>query len=310
MLFGSSGIRAFENMRKRKVDIVNVKSQRDSFSNLVNSIAQKGPVYTSLYNEGICISQVVDFIPSTFNASMAVSTQAFKDCVAGNFDSYYRSILGNLKKYSKNTPYFMRVGHELNGTSVGPNDDQDAHAANYIAAFRYFVSMAKNTIPGLLIDWNWLRRGGPNHASVFPGAAYVDLWAADIYCNPPVSPVDQSIINDAKWNLFTHLTDSDGAHGPDAFADEATAHGCVTGFAEVGMSNDRGPNSDGDSARFVQGMWDFFSARPDEAAYEIWFNINDPAAANHHELTAAANPRGQAEYISLWTQPGYVDGNP
>jgi hypothetical protein len=310
MLLGASGVRAFENMRQRKVDIINVKSNRKTFSDLVNSINIKGSVYRNLYDEEICISQVIDFIPASYGVSKTVATQAFKDCAAGRFDANYRSVLNDLKSYPKRQPYFMRVGHELNGTSPGPNDDSDPNAANYIAAFRYFVSMAKNTIPGLLIDWNWLRRSAPgshSHVSCYPGSAYVDLWAADIYCNPPVS---QSIVDDASWNTFTHLNDSLGAHGPDAFADEAVAHGKVTGFAEVGMSNDRGPHSDGDSARFVQGMWEFFSARPDAAAYEIWFNINDVASGNHHELSVAANPDGRAKYIQLWQQSGYVPGVP
>jgi hypothetical protein len=168
--------------------------------------------------------------------------------------------------------------------------------------------MAKNTIPGLLVDWNWLRRGGPNHASVFPGTAYVDVWGADIYCNPP-EPVDD-IVSDAKWNLYTNLTDSDGAHGPDAFADEAVAHSMVTGFAEIGCANDRSAHSGGDSARFVQGIYEFFSGRPNDVAYDIWFNINDATSGKNHKVFPDTwNPDASAEYVSLWTQPGYVNGD-
>jgi hypothetical protein len=310
MLLGSGGIRAFENFRKRKVDIVNVKSSGgNGFSALVNSITSniKKDVYKSLYDEGICVSQVIDFIPRDYSGT-ANGTKAFKDCIAGNFDGYYTSILNALKGYSKRKPYFLRVGHELDGTSVGPSDDSDAHAANYKAAFRYFVSMAKNSINDVLIDWNWLRRPNYSHTDAYPGDDYVDIYGADIYFNPG----SDAVVNyNSHMNLFINETQPDGASGPGSFATEAVAKSKVTGFAELGLANQGAPHSAYDSAEFVQGMWDWLNANSSSVAYEIWFNIFDSGSGKHHEvIPSAANPDGSAKYATLWKQTGYVNGTP
>src|SRR3954451_9348003 len=73
-------IHAWELYRGRKADIYNSKSNNATWDNLVSSITAKAGMYQALYDEGIAIEQVIDFIADT----PGVSGNALQACANGS----------------------------------------------------------------------------------------------------------------------------------------------------------------------------------------------------------------------------------
>jgi hypothetical protein len=65
---------------------------------------------------------------------------------------------------------------------------------------------------------------------------------------------------------------------------------------------DRSPEGAYDSARYVRGMWEFFSRHAGALAYECYFNRNG-GKGDHRIYPPSHNPRASAAYASLWRPP-------
>ena len=81
-------IRAWEAFRGRKVDIYNSKSNNQTWDSLLASISAKAGLYQALYDEGIAIEQVIDYIAD----SPGVSGLPLAACANGAFDAQHKKI--------------------------------------------------------------------------------------------------------------------------------------------------------------------------------------------------------------------------
>jgi hypothetical protein len=282
-------VRKFGANRGRKVDIVNVKSLGTAgWSELVNAVAHKGPVYQALADDGMAVTQVIDYIPR----QPGISGNVLQQAGAGAFDKYWQQIGQMLRAYPKAGGFYaIRAGHELNGTFAwGPTADPDQKTfANYKASFARFSGIMQEQIPGVQIDWCWLRRGRPYRwDDVFPGARYVHIAGLDPYDNEGQGP----LADDAAFQRYAFLKDASGIpHGPGAALEWAVAHGLKAGFAEWGLS------TGGDDPVFMRGMFGLFKKYAASLAYEVYFNIQ---AEKDHRLFDS-NPNATAEYKRTWT---------
>ncbi|HZZ42439.1 MAG TPA: glycosyl hydrolase [Tepidisphaeraceae bacterium] len=110
-----------------------------------------------------------------------------QDLVAGKYDWYLDDWITGIKEYKD--PIFIRLSHEMDGDwypySEGYKPDPKRNTtADYIAYWRYVVDRFRKA--GVTnVAWVWCvngdRSGGKDWPDYYPGDAYVDWLAVDIY---------------------------------------------------------------------------------------------------------------------------------
>ena len=255
-------------------------------------------MYQALYDEGIAVEQVIDFIADT----PGVSGNALQACANGSFDDAHKKIATALNGFKRRAPFVIRLGHELNsGRNFSPQSDPGAARGDYSvykAAFRRIALIYKNTIsnPPVLIDWNWLRKPKDvNPTSAYPGDDCVDIVGVDSYNN------DEKIVTDADFTSYANAKSSAGwPSGPQAWIDFAVARGKKCGIAEWAVTNPDGKGSVYDSAAYIRGMFNLFMKNANNFVYECYFDIVD-RTKDHTLGGTGTNPNATAEYQRQWT---------
>jgi hypothetical protein len=290
-------IRAWETFRGRKVDIYNSKSNNATWDSLLASITAKAGLYQALYDEGIAIEQVIDYIAD----SPGVSGLPLAACASGAFDAQHRKIASVLNGFKRRAPFVLRLGHELNMVrSFSPQNDPGASRGDYSmykAAFRRTSLIYKSTItnPPVLIDWNWLRKPKDvSPAAAYPGDDCVDIIGLDSYNN------DEKIVTDADFTSYASAKTSAGwPSGPQSWIDFAVARGKKCGVAEWAVTNPDGKGSVYDSAAYIRGMYNLFMRNANNFVYECYFDMVDQKK-DHTLGSASTNPNATAEYQRQW----------
>jgi beta-mannanase len=282
-------MRAFAAFRGRPIDIANVKSNgtKDA-QQLESSILAKGPVYQALHDADIAVSQVLDFIPADPGGD------GYAMALGGAFDALWTRIGQALAGYPKRRTFYVRLGHELNGTFAwGPQRD----ARKYVAAFRRCALILKATVPGVQIDWNWLRRpNGVAYEAAYPGDDVVDVVGMDPYGNQDGL--------DTPAGVAQYLSATEGASpaGPASALAWAKARGKKVGWAEWGVTVEPGVG-DRDYPLYIEAMFDFLKANAEFVAYDIYFEIDasgEGRGRNHLLGPGTDAPRASQRYAELW----------
>ena len=226
----------------------------------------------------------------------AGSEGMFAECAKGEFDRYHRDVARRWRDLNHPGPV-IRLGWETTDDSNPWNAKLDATPGRkvYKEAFRRIAEVYRRELPRCEIEWNNLRRPGGDVREFYPGDDWVDIVAADIYANEP------DVQDDEGWERFANAKDRSGGPGglvPHArFAEERGKRFAVS---EWGVTNiDRSPEGAYDSARYVRGMWEFFSRHAGALAYECYFNRNG-GKGDHRIYPPSHNPRASAAYASLW----------
>jgi hypothetical protein len=291
-------LRAWETFRGRKVDIYNSKSNNATWDNLVSSISAKAGMYQALYDAGVAVEQVIDFIADT----PGVTDNALVACANGAFDSYHQKIATTLNGFRRRAPFIIRLGHELNsGRNFSPQSDPNAGHGDYSvykAAFRRVALIYKKTIsnPPVLIDWNWLRKPKDvNPSTAYPGDDCVDIIGVDSYNN------EAKIVTDADFAAYANAKTPGGwPSGPQAWVDFAVARRKKCGIAEWAVTNSDGKGSVYDSPAYIRGMYNLFMRNAGTFLYECYFDIVD-RTKDHTLGPSGTNPNATAEYQRQWT---------
>jgi len=150
-----------------------------------------------------------------------VDQTQFAAIAAGNYDSQYRAMFQMLIAQGFPNAY-CRIGWEQNG--------QTTDTTGYINAYRRIVGVMRAAGTGLKAVW-CVNAGSPNPESFYPGDAYVDVVASDVYAwyaDGTEAATLNKVLN--------------GAGGLNWLASFATAHGKVCALGEWGNGATAAPN--------------------------------------------------------------------
>lgn len=197
-----------------------------------------------------------------------------------DYGAAYQDVANDLRAiYGANatTPVYVRIGWEAN-KGYPWSFDGGSQLGDYVAAWRRFATILKNTVPNVLTVWNHLKEGGA-FGTYYPGDDYVDVIGLDFYDNGWFGGYCNSEVN---WQKQKGVYVAGGqTNGWDGFAKFAKAHGKKISFDEWGaslnkdgFSPDNPCNNGFFAGRFFDWMQDLVAADPGCIAFENYFNGN------------------------------------
>jgi hypothetical protein len=230
----------------------------------------------------------------------------------GDYDSYH--LLAAQKIAALGVPVIIRLAHECDDDgNVYSYYHSGVTAADFIAMFRRLATIYKTTIGAdCRIDWNHLRQAGQASGhdedpdTFYPGDDVVDIISSDDYGNSPRGNPSAYIVTDDDWTAYLNNTSPKGfPQGPATWLAYAVSKNKQYAVPEWGVTNWMGPNTVADSARYIQGMYEFFRDNAPNIAYENYFNRIAGTAVGgggHKLFPAVDNPLASAEYMKDWAQ--------
>jgi len=214
----------------------------------------------------------------------------------GAYDHYFASLSHALVAGGQGSSV-IRIGWEFNGIwfpwgAIG-------HQTQFIAYWRHIVT-AMRTVPGANFKFVWNPDrgdfGGGDLATYYPGNAYVDYVALDVY--------------DEEWQHYPGARAEvqqveAGPYGLDWLASFAAAHHKMMAFPEWGLGwgtckhgapvDASGGVCGGDNPQFIEGTTQWFEAH--NVAVVAYWDYGTSA------LTATKNRLTRAALRVYWAQP-------
>ncbi|WP_261558747.1 glycosyl hydrolase [Frankia tisae] len=255
-VMNQQNLEAFCNWRGAPCDFVLLYVTRNNWTN----VTQPADLLRTFATwPGRLIISIPPF-PENIGASNAT-------CATGAYDSYWRTFGTFLNTYGRQNS-FLRLGWESNGdwyqwAGTNPTD--------YVNCFRHVADAINSTAePDPTICWclnAHYSQNPPSHnpMELYPGDAWADGVGLDAYDHYPPSTTKAAF--DAQANA---------PGGLNYWYNFAQAHNKLFGVGEWGVVSGSGSNGGGDSANYVQWMYDWFVAHAGKGfAYEYYFNNCD-----------------------------------
>lgn len=224
------------------------------------------------------------------------SDGSFASIVAGDHDRVYRQVAHDLRRGGR-ARSVVRIGWEGNGdwTTWAATA---RNARGYVAAYRHIVTILRQTIPDVVIDFDIAcgtgLRGQRDRLDalnlLYPGDDAVDLVGCDTY-----DWYDTRATDEASWQAAIRPPQSPGLVDVVEFA---RRHGKGFSVPEWGLASPAERGS-GDNPFYVEKMRSFFEANADVLVIEGYFSEPDTSIANSL-WDPAQNPRSAAVYARLW----------
>ncbi|WP_236705481.1 glycosyl hydrolase [Frankia sp. ACN1ag] len=195
----------------------------------------------------------------------------------------------------------IRIGWEGNGdwyqwSATNPTD--------YVNCFRHVAdSINATSEPDPTLCWGLnahYSQNPPSHNAMdmYPGDAWVDAVGLDAYDFYPASPTKAAF--DAQ---------ASAVGGLNYWYNFAQSRNKLFGVGEWGVVDGSGSAGGGDSANYVQWMYDWFTAHAGKGfAWEFYFNNCDPGNVGsnlYRPLSSNCvyrNPNAAARYRQLYTR--------
>lgn len=303
----------WEAFRGRKVDVFQSKHNTQDFDHMLNSLKQKAGLYQGLYNDGICIAQVFDFIPDKINGTTNAfpqNSQAFKDVANGNYDTaWFVPMLKVIDGYNRRAPYILRVGHEADGTggTAITNDTASATRDNWRAAWEHISDLIRahvTTPPLPYIDLNFMREAQDrvgDITKIVPASAKYDVLSVDFYYNKSAPALASAADWDA-WSASNHgsIGRPNGFRSWIALADDRGKRCALPEWAVTTL-----PGSyDRDNKWYIDGIFRDCSNHSATMLYDAYFMGTDQG--KDHNLNSGprmgdnVNPKATAQYVASW----------
>jgi hypothetical protein len=221
-------------------------------------------------------------------------------CATGAYDSYWQNFGRMLNAYGRQDS-IIRIGWEGNGdwyqwSATNPTD--------YINCWRHVADAINATSePDPTLCWGLnahYSQNPPSHNAMdmYPGDAWVDAVGLDAYDAYPPSPTKAAF--DAQANAVGGLN---------YWYNFAQSRNKLFGVGEWGVASGDGSAGGGDSANYVQWMYDWFQAHAGKGfAWEFYFNNCDPGNVGsnlYRPLTSNCiyrNTSAAARYRQLYTR--------
>jgi hypothetical protein len=257
----------------------------------------------------------VPMVPCGAPSSLcATNVSDFNAVANGDDDSYYETLARNLVAAGFGSSY-IRLGWEFNATWMGwsickqDGSGPASWAGDFVPAFRNIVtSMRSVSGANFKFIWNPLEGSNVscfiNLANFYPGNAYVDVVALDVYdgISQPISSADRwtDFLNGVNAGHWTSVVPSAiggqkfegfGLNWLTAFG---KAHDKEVGIPEWGLDSASTNNGGGDDAYFVTQMANWIKANATGPAIfwnasggTLQLNIPNYTTSNTLKATAA-----------------------
>lgn len=189
-----------------------------------------------------------------------------------------------------------RVGWEFNGSHAWALTDY-SKAPQYVYVFRRLVEILRRNVPGIVIEWNPLRRGTQKNLpimSIYPGNDVVDIVSICQYDRLPA--YNSRATWDAQYNRLDTWGNPWGIGSWLAFAKK---NGKEFAVSEWGLANGMKYATDStDNPLYMSLMFNFFKSNAADIAYEVYFNN----IYYHQIVPSIRNPKGAAAYRTLYSR--------
>ena len=270
---GPANVDGFSQWLGRPVDFAAAFEANDSWDNISGPAWQLGPWAQWVRAQtGRNLSLAVPLLP--------VSGATLDACSSGQYDTYFANLANNLAYYGLHWAY-LRLGWEMDGgwyawgAPAGSGKE-----ASYAGCFRRVVQVMRQAQPANQWKFVWNPTTAWWNASyldtVWPGDAYVDVVAIDLYDQSWVAgtypypttcdatcrlSAQQTAWNDYSWKLNT-------------LHSFAVAHGKPMGIPEWGVAIRPDGHGGGDNPYFVQKMSDFIHDPANNVVFHSYFDVS------------------------------------
>lgn len=270
---GKGRMAAFEKMLGRPADGVVEFSERSDWSHMLSSInwalgCWDGTSY-----------RLAQSVPMLMDKGTSLTAGA-----DGAYDRHFRA-LGELLVRKGHADAYLRIGWEFNGGWYPWAAKRDPAA--FVRLFRRIVTVMR-AVPGqrFVIVWN-PAQGEQQIAPdrVWPGAAYVDVVALDLY-NQSWNPLDR-LSPQRRWTTLVEQP-----YGLSWAARFARAQGKPLALPEWGTGTRPDGHGFGDDPVFIAGVADF--VRRHRVAFTGYWDYN--AGDYNAELSNGRQPRAAAAF--------------
>jgi hypothetical protein len=248
---------------------------------------------------------------------------------SGAYNSYFQTAANRLVAAGLADNTIIRLGHEFNGgwyawhvrhknTDVDANGNKyDDRPENYVAYWQQIVTTMRAIAPNLKFCWNGANTWTSYYvADAYPGDAYVDYVAVDIYDQSwatnsyPYTTTVYPYGADAatrQQNAWNDISGTNANNGLGVWKNIAVAHGKPLAIPEWGLTSRTDGHGGLDNPFYVQKMYDFIQDPANNVAFHVYFDVN--ASDGGHQVTslpgrtATSYPNAAALYRKLFGLP-------
>lgn len=295
-----NNVEALAAFRRRPLDVYGSFVKHGSWEQMLGFPYNTNfPAYAK---KPVWISLGYPLIPKNIGGiSSAKWTQlaATGNSVSNDFYAKHERIarsLGAVMRSARCRGVIARVGWEFNGSQAWKLSDY-SKAAQYCSVFRRIVAILRKNVPGIVIEWNPLRKGTQGKlpiSQIYPGNDVVDIVSICHYDRLP--SFNSKAIWDAQYN---QLSAGGNPWGIGAWLSFAKRNGKKLAVPEWGLANGmKHASGSKDNPLFMEMMYDFFKRNAGDIAYETYFNN-----IHYHQIVPSIrNPKGAAAYRSLYAR--------
>jgi len=271
-------------------------------------------------NPGATYMIAVGLLPGSGNTPLSGTSLA--NGAAGNYNSYFAAMAQNLVNAGIANRTIVRLGHEFNGNWYPWAVTSDAQALNYAAYWKQVVT-AVHAVPGASgIKFCWCGAAtvwtSYNIADAYPGNAYVDYVAADIYDRcydtdtyPYPNGDSQADILQRQKNAWADnvATLNNGLQAWDNIANTNSKPFAIPEWGTWNTSS----NGGGDDPYYIQQMYNYIQNPANNVAWHMYFDVW--ASDGNHQLSTApsegptAFPNSAALFTQLFAVPPFTTNN-
>ena len=270
---GPANVDGFSQWLGRPVDLAAAFEAMDSWGNIDGADWQLVPwSQWVLAQSGRNLSFAIPLLPT--------SGGTLTECASGQYDVYWQNLANNLAYYGLHWAY-LRLGWEMDGGWYPWGAPQGSgKETSYAGCFRRVVQVMRQTQPASQWKFVWNPTtawwSADYLAAVWPGDAYVDIVALDLYdqswvtgtypyptnCDATCRLAAQQIAwNDYSWKLNT-------------LRDFGAAHAKPMAIPEWGVAIRPDGHGGGDNPYFVQKMSDFIQNAANNVVYHSYFDVS------------------------------------
>ena len=209
------------------------------------------------------------------------------DAAKGAYNDHWKKIATELAQWHPHEPIiYVRTGWEFNGDWFPCSAIHQP--ANFIGAWRQFVSIFRAASPRFRFDWcpAGADKMGMNAEDAYPGDDYVDVIGLDVYDQTIWCKIANPV---ERWNKI-YLN---GYHGLTWHRDFAKQHHKPMSYPEWGG----GGNESGDNPFFIEQMHKWFIEN--HVIYASYWNSD---AAYKGQLSSGQYPLAEAKYRELFNE--------
>jgi hypothetical protein len=224
--------------------------------------------------------------------------ESWKAAAEGAYDDRWRRMLTNLKAAWGERPgtLYIRFAHEFNGDWY-PWSVTGTEAGDFVRAWKRFRALQQETVPNHMLVFcpnaETSSSLGLDWRDAFPGAAQVDVMAADYYNR-------SSSATTSGFDSVMNRLDPNGAPlGLERHRQFAAEIGRPFALPEWSSSSEVG-----DGPLFVTELHRWLAthggAGSGEVLYEIHFNVGDYGGGQFQFFPHTQQPETAARYAELW----------